>query len=309
MKKVASVVLLLACVCIAHAQRAVPELWGHRIHDEAHILTQATIDNLEATLQKHEDSTTNQIAVLIIPSLDGEVLEEYSLRVAHDVWKLGTKNNDNGVLLLIAVDDRKMRIEVGYGLEGVLTDALTSRIIRNEIAPHFRNQEYDAGVTAGVNAIVDAIANEYSTGDGGASENSSLEMDITWQERLLIGAFVFGILGIFTVIGIFVPGCGGWFLYAFLIPFYAVFPMAVLGVTGGLTALGIYAIGFPIAKLLLRRSAWGKKVISKMNSGKGSRRKGGGSGWSSMSGWSSGGGGGFSGGGGSFGGGGSSGSW
>jgi uncharacterized protein len=237
------------------------------------------------------------------------VLEEYSLRVAHDVWKLGTKNNDNGVLLLIAVDDRKMRIEVGYGLEGVLTDALTSRIIRNEIAPHFRNQEYDAGVTAGVNAIVDAIANEYSTGDGGASENSSLEMDMTWQERLLIGAFVFGILGIFTVIGIFVPGCGGWFLYAFLIPFYAVFPMAVLGVTGGLTALGIYAIGFPIAKLLLRRSAWGKKVISKMNSGKGSRRKGGGSGWSSMSGWSSGGGGGFSGGGGSFGGGGSSGSW
>ena len=116
MKKVVSVVFLLICVCIAQAQRAVPELWGHRIHDEAHILTQATVDNLEATLRKHEDSTTNQIAVLIIPSLDGEVLEEYSLRVAHDVWKLGSKNNDNGVLLLIAVDDRKMRIEVGYGL-------------------------------------------------------------------------------------------------------------------------------------------------------------------------------------------------
>lgn len=320
MKKVASLVCLLTLVVTTWAQRAVPELWGHRIHDEAHILTQATVDNLEATLRKHEDSTTNQIAVLIIPSLEGEVLEEYSMRVAHDVWKLGTKNNDNGVLLLIAVDDRKMRIEVGYGLEGVLTDALTSRIIRNEIAPHFRNQEYDAGVTAGVNAIVAAIGNEYNTADSSdTSENNSLEMDMTWQERLLIGAFIFGILGIFTVIGIFVPGCGGWFMYAFLIPFYAIFPMAVLGVTGGLIALGIYAIGFPIAKLLLSRSSWGKKVISKMNSGKRSGgKRGGGGGWSSMSGWSSGrssgwssGGssGGFSGGGGSFGGGGSSGSW
>ena len=142
-------------------------------------------------------------------------------------------------------------------------------------------------------------------------------MDMTWQERLLIGAFIFGILGIFTVIGVFVPGCGGWFMYAFLIPFYAIFPMAVLGVTGGLTALGIYAIGFPIAKLFFSRSTWGKKVISKMNSGNGRRGGGGGwasgSGWSSgrSSGWSSGGGssGGFSGGGGSFGGGGSSGSW
>ena len=314
MRKVASVVCLLVMVYTAWAQRAVPELWGHRIHDEAHILTTATVDNLEAILQKHEDSTTNQIAVLIIPSLDGEVLEEYSLRVAHDVWKLGTRNNDNGVLLLIAVDDRKMRIEVGYGLEGVLTDAITSRIIRNEIAPHFRDQQYDEGVTAGVKAIVAAIGNEYSISDSAStSGNNSLDMDMTWKERLLIGAFIFGILGIFTVIGIFVPGCAGWFMYAFLIPFYAVFPIVVLGVTGGMITLGIYAIGFPIAKLLLGRSAWGKRAMSKMKSGKKS-----GGGWSSMSGWSSGrssgwsgggGGGGFSGGGGSFGGGGSSGSW
>lgn len=314
MRKAVSVVCLFVMVYTVWAQRAIPELWGHRIHDEAHILTQATIDNLEAILQKHEDSTTNQVAVLIIPSLDGEVLEEYSLRVAHDVWKLGTANNDNGVLLLIAVDDRKMRIEVGYGLEGVLTDAITSRIIRNEIAPHFRDQHYDEGVIAGVNAIVAAIGNEYSTSDNASeSGNSSLEMDMTWMERLLIGAFIFGILGIFTAVGIFVPGCTGWFMYAFLIPFYAIFPIAVLGVTGGVIALGIYAIGFPIAKLLLGRSAWGKRVMNKMKSGNGSGGGGwaSGSGWSSgrSSGWSSGGGGGFSGGGGSFGGGGSSGSW
>jgi uncharacterized protein len=309
-KVVVSVVCLLLVVYTVSAQRVVPELWGHRIHDEAHILTTATVDNLEAILQRHEDSTTNQIAVLIIPSLDGEVLEEYSLRVAHDVWKLGTKNNDNGVLLLIAVDDRKMRIEVGYGLEGVLTDAVTSRIIRNEIAPHFRDQQYDEGVTAGVNAIVAAIGNEY-TSDNASGGDNSLEMDMSWKERLLIGAFIFGILGIFTVVGIFVPGCAGWFMYAFLIPFYAIFPIAVLGVTGGMIALGIYAIGFPIAKLMLGRSAWGKRTMRKMKSGK---RSGGG--WTSLSGWSSGkssgwsgGGGGFSGGGGSFGGGGSSGSW
>jgi uncharacterized protein len=320
MKKIVSLVCLLTLVCATWAQRAVPELWGHRIHDEAHILTQATIDKLETVLQKHEDSTTNQIAVLIIPSLEGDVLEEYSLRVAHDVWKLGTKNNDNGVLLLIAVDDRKMRIEVGYGLEGVLTDAITSRIIRNEIAPHFRNQEYDAGVAAGVNAIVAAIGNEYGVAESSdTSGDNSVAMDMTWTERLLIGAFIFGILGIFTVIGIFVPGCAGWFMYAFLIPFYAVFPLAVLGVTGGMIALGIYTIGFPVAKLLLARSAWGKRAMSKLKSGNGSGgKKGGGGSWTSLSGWSSGrssgwssggGGGGFSGGGGSFGGGGSSGSW
>lgn len=320
MKKVISLACLFTLVFTTWAQRAVPELWGHRIHDEAHILTQATVDNLEAILRQHEDSTTNQIAVLVIPSLEGEVLEEYSMRVAHDAWKLGTKNNDNGVLLLIAVDDRKMRIEVGYGLEGVLTDAITNRIIRNEIAPHFRDQEYDEGVTAGVKAIVAAIGNEYSIPESTSSSgNSALEMDMTWTERLLIGAFIFGILGIFTVIGVFVPGCGGWFLYAFLIPFYAIFPLAVVGVTGGMTLLGIYIIGFPIVKILLARSAWGKNIMNKLKSGKGTGR-GGSGGWSSMSGWSSGrssgsgwssggGGGGFSGGGGSFGGGGSSGSW
>ena len=313
MKKLILIFCILTSLT-AFAQRAVPELWGHRVHDEAHILSQTTVDNLEVMLQAHEDSTTNQIAVLIIPSLNGDVLEEYSLRVAHDVWKLGSKDKDNGTLLLIAVDDRKIRIEVGYGLEGVLTDAVTSRIIRNEIAPRFRNQQYDSGVTRGVQAIVAAIKNEYSAGDN-ASEDDTLQVEMNWKERLLIGAFIFGILGIFTALGLFVQGCTGWFLYAFLIPFYAVFPMVIFGVSGGLMVLSIYAIGVPIVKVLMSKTEWGKRMAKKMNNAK----RSGGSGWSSGSewgsgsssgGWSSGSsGGGFSGGVGSFGGGGSSGSW
>lgn len=305
-------ILLLLTVLLAaglQAQPPVPELWGHRVHDEAHILSVTTIEQIEAELKLHEDSTTNQIAVLIIPSLNGAVLEEYTLHVAHDVWKLGQKGNDNGVLLLIAVDDRKMRIEVGYGLEGVLTDAITSRIIRNEIAPSFRDGNYDAGVLSGIHAIINAIGSEYSAEDIKA-ENPFDAVDMSWKERLLIGTFIFGMLGIFTIIGLFVQGCAGWFMYAFLIPFYATFPLVVLGLDGGLTALGIYIIGFPIAKIILGKTSWGQRIAKKMNSG-----KSGGGGWSSGSGsWSSGssfssGGGGFSGGGGGFGGGGSSGSW
>lgn len=293
----------------AFAQRAIPELWGLHVHDEAHVLSQAAVDRLENQLKVYQDSTSNQLAILIIQSLDGDILEEYSLRVA-EKWKLGQKDKDNGALLLIAVDDHKMRIETGEGLEGVLPDAICNRIIRNEIAPNFRKQDYDAGVTAAINAMIAAVGGEYKSDI--SDTNSSINPDMTWGERLLMGLFVFGILGIFTFIGLVSPGCAGWFLYAFLIPFYAIFPLAVLGPIGGLTLLGIYAIGFPIFKVLLGRTAWGKKMGAKMNSG---RRSGGG--WSSGGGWfggggggwSSGGGGGFSGGGGSFGGGGSSGSW
>src|SRR6267154_5252483 len=91
-----------------YSQKAVPELWGQRVHDEAKVLSQNTIDLLEVQLKKYEDSTTNQIAVLIVPSLAGDVLEEYSLSVV-EKWKLGTKKNDNGVLLLIVTDEHKMR--------------------------------------------------------------------------------------------------------------------------------------------------------------------------------------------------------
>ena len=158
-----------------YSQKAVPELWGQRIHDEAKVLSQNTIDQLEVQLKKYEDSTTNQIAVLIIPSLSGDVLEDYSIRVV-EKWKLGTKKNDNGALLLIVIDDHKMRIEVGHGLEGVLTDAQSSRIIRNEMAPNFRRGDYDAGVTAAIQAMMKAIAGEYKANDTGTGTTAELSV-------------------------------------------------------------------------------------------------------------------------------------
>ncbi len=304
--------LLLASISQAQSQPAIPELWGMRVHDEAKVLSAGFISQLENQLKTFEDSTSNQVAVLVLQTLDGFPLETYSLQVA-EKWKLGTAKNDNGVLLLIVIQDRKMRIEVGQGLEGILTDAATSRIIRNEIAPAFRRQDYEAGIQAGIDAIIQTSSGEYR-----ADENVSLEgTELTLKDKLLFGLFIFGILGVFSFFALFTPGCSGWGLYAFLIPFYAVFPMVVLGASGGVLALAIYALATPILKMILPKTEWGKKIAEKLkNSGNNSGRGGGwssGGGWfigggGSGGGWSSGGGG-FSGGGGSFGGGGSSGSW
>lgn len=303
--------MLMVTAITTYAQRLVPELWGLHVHDEAKVLSPAAIDRLEQQLDVYEDSTSNQLAILIIPSLDGDVLEQYSLRVA-EAWRLGQAEKDNGALLLIAVNDRKMRIEAGQGLEGVLTDAVCSRIIRKEIAPPFRQGAYDDGVTAGINAMVAAIGGEYTAADEDADGNA----DLNWKEKMVIGLFLFIVLGIFTTIGILAPGCAGWFLYVFLIPFYAIFPMMVVGTGGGLGIVITYLIAFPLLKFLLPKTAWGSRVTKKLASSGKSR----GGRWSSGSGWGgwtgggggsrgSGGGGGFSGGGGSFGGGGSSGSW
>jgi uncharacterized protein len=160
MKRLFLLLFVFIVYATASAQKLVPELWGLHVHDEAKILTAQTVQKLENELKVFEDSTTNQIAILIIESLEGEVLENYSLKVS-EAWKLGNKNNDNGVLLLISINDKKMRIEVGQGLEGVLTDALTNRIVRNEIAPAFRRQDYDAGVSNGVYAIMQGTKGEY----------------------------------------------------------------------------------------------------------------------------------------------------
>ncbi len=145
---------------IVYGQPGIPDHGGYWVHDEADILSAQSIARLESILQAERDSTSNQIAVLIIPSLEGNALEDFSLRVA-EAWKLGKSDKDNGALLFISVNDRKMRIETGYGLEGALTDAIASRIIRNEIAPRFRNGDYDGGVEAGITAIIQAVKGEY----------------------------------------------------------------------------------------------------------------------------------------------------
>jgi uncharacterized protein len=293
--------LLLFFIPDASAQKEVPELWNLRVHDDAKVLKHETIESLENELKAFEDSTSNQIAILTVASLDGDVIEEYSMHVV-EKWKLGTKKNDNGVLILVAVDDHKMRIEVGQGLEGVLTDALCNRIIRNEMAPAFRQGDFDAGVTAAVNSVIKGIGGEYKSEDGGGP-NDFDSMDTT--NKIVIGSIIFLFLGVFASIGLFSKGWMTWVLYAFLIPFYAAF----FGLLISWWIFFGYLIFYPLLRLWIVKR--GRKLLEWQSTGGG---VGSGSGWSSASrsssgsSWSSSGSS-FSGGGGSFGGGGSSGSW
>jgi uncharacterized protein len=301
----------------AHAQQGdVPYLTG-RVVDNAEILRPDTRKRIAEALRQHEQRSTNQVAVLTVPTLGGESVEEYAVRV-FEHWKLGQKGKDNGVLLLVAPQERRMRVEVGYGLEGVLPDAVAARVIRNVMTPRFKDGDYDGGIAQGVDAIVAQLegkaapaAEEPAASSGGEFIKAPA---MPLHEKVLFGAFIFGIIGLFTIIGIVTPGMG-WFLYLFLIPFWAMFPVIVFGSSITFYILIAYLVGFPIAKLLVSRTDWvrdaSRNIGRKGYAGTGGFTWGGGGGsWGSGGGsWSSSSGGGFSGGGGSSGGGGASGSW
>ena len=159
------IILLYLCPFAGSAQVAVPEFWSTRVQDQADIFSASFENALDHHLKLYEDSTSNQILVLTIRTLEDVPIEEYSLRVA-EAAKAGQADKDNGVVMVIAVDDRKVRIEVGEGLEGVLPDALCNQIIRNEIAPNFRQQNYEGGVQAAVSAVIKAIGGEYVAEQG-----------------------------------------------------------------------------------------------------------------------------------------------
>lgn len=129
-------------------------------NDFTNTLSSEELQSLNTRLKTYEDTTSNQLVSLMIATLDGYPLEDYSFEVA-EKNKIGSKEHSNGVLFLVVKDDRKMRIEVGYGLEGALPDALASSILRNEVAPHFRRNEYYAGINSGISAIIAAIGGEY----------------------------------------------------------------------------------------------------------------------------------------------------
>ena len=130
----------------------IPYLSG-RVNDNAQILSESTFKSLSNTLKEFENRTTNQIVILTITSLEGESIEDFSYKVFND-WKLGQKDKNNGILIVVVPDERKMRIEVGYGLEATLTDLMASRIIRNIMAPRFREGDYDGGLTEGSLAVI-----------------------------------------------------------------------------------------------------------------------------------------------------------
>jgi len=154
--------LVLLVIATSAAALEVPPLKGH-VNDYADMLSPGSRQQLETLLTDFERQDSTQIVVLTVVSLEGDALEDFSIRVA-DAWKIGQKGTDNGAILLIARNDRKIRIEVGYGLEGRLTDLLAGRIIRNVITPRFKAGDFDQGITAGVTAMIDAVRGEFSGG-------------------------------------------------------------------------------------------------------------------------------------------------
>lgn len=293
---------LLLVACAASALE-VPYLSG-RVNDLAGLLDEATRERLEQKLARLEQATGAQVAILIIPSLEGESLEDFSHRVA-STWQLGQKGKDDGVLFLIAKNDRKMRLEVGYGLEATLTDATSRRILDNLVRPRFRAGDFAGGIEAGIEAVARVIQGQALPEEAQKSPRKGTggELGILGMVFFL-GIFLF-VVGTFSLLALFSSGCQSWFLYLFLLPFWTAFPMALHPTVGVFTGLG-WLVLFPILKGVLFKTPWGSAFrqahpgLVRMAT---SRSRGGF--------WSGGGfsGGGFSGGGGSFGGGGASSSW
>jgi uncharacterized protein len=153
-----SAVLICFLLVSAALPASIPDQPQKYVVDLAGIIDDATENRLNGYLQELEQKTTAQMIVLTIPSLNGESIEDFSIRIAHDKWKLGQKGKDNGVLFLVSVKDRKYRIEVGYGLEGVLPDSLVGSLGRNILVPYFKKGDYSDGIFATTLAMANKIA-------------------------------------------------------------------------------------------------------------------------------------------------------
>jgi uncharacterized protein len=268
----------------------VPALTG-RVNDTADMMSAAAEQSIAQKLEALEISDSTQVVVLTIPSLDGEDIEGFSIRVA-EAWKIGTAGHDNGVILLAARDDRAVRIEVGYGLEGKLTDLLSGRIIREIILPNFKAGRFDEGFEQAVDAIAATVKGEY-TGTGQLPGQKSTTSPIF--PLLGVAAFIAGSLGSRRRI---FGGIAG----AVLAPLVSLLALPV-----GLLTLALIPLGFGGGLLV-------SSLFAARRSGRGGRGGGffpGGFGGFSGGGFGGGGrsGGGFSGGGGGFGGGGATGHW
>ena len=280
-----AVVLTAISVSLAFALD-VPSLTGPVV-DLAHVLPHSTIESLTARLTAHEGQSSNQVAVLTIPSLEGESLEEFTHRVA-TTWKLGRKGTDNGVLLLVTIKERKVRIEVGYGLEGVLTDIRSAQIIRDEIVPRFRTGDMSGGVLEGTNAILKTIEGTYQ-----ASENAPPRQEGAAVEQIVVAVVVGLFVGLlFMNVHRFIGPVAGAGISTLLAPW--VVPALI---ASGVTVILLLLIGAAGAGGRATRSRGVDDWVWYSSRG---------GGWG---GGSFGGGGGFSGGGGDFGGGGASGNW
>jgi uncharacterized protein len=271
----------------------VPRLQGY-VNDHAGMISPSVKSKIEEELRAFERSDSTQIVILIIPSLEGEGIEEFSIKVA-EAWKVGQQRKDNGVLLIVSKQERKIRIEVGRGLEGKLTDLMAGRIIDQVIKPRFKQGDFDGGFITGVSALIDGTRGEFK------AEQRPVQRRQKGLPPFLSFLLFFGIFVLF--LGIYSRILGG-----------------VAGALGlpALVYLTVLPVGIPIVILLSLVGFGSGFFLSNLFSSGGSRRggyKGHGGGFffgPGMGGHSIGGGGfdsGFSGGGGSFGGGGASGDW
>lgn len=182
----ACVVVLLLGTRVAHAELEIPQLRGH-VTDQAKVLSVSGRESLEVTLTSYERATGHQFAFLSIPSLEGAPIEDFSMRVA-EKWKLGDEKRDDGLILVIAQQDRKMRIEVGYGLEGVIPDALAAKIIRHQLTPAFQKGDFEGGIDAAFSTLMKAAEGEaVRVGPSDESgDQRSLVRPLFWLFALLI---------------------------------------------------------------------------------------------------------------------------
>jgi len=302
------VLALVAGLVVACASLAQPGAWqagsdglaqipplSARVTDLTGTLSQGERAALEGKLAQWEQSTGNQLAVLLVPSTQPEPIEAYAIRVA-DAWKIGRKGRDNGALLVVAKDDRRLRIEVGYGFEGSLTDATSRRIIAETITPLFRQNRFGDGINAGVDQMIAVIGKGEPLAPAAEPRRRSPAASIPlemWLILFLVGVPMLGSIlrGIFGKVGGATVGAG--------------LVGAGAGVIASSILIGVAAAALAWVVLLFISGGGGGGVVRGGRGGTWGPYIGGGGGGS----WGGGGGGGWSGGGGGFGGGGASGSW
>ncbi|XOB62136.1 TPM domain-containing protein [Campylobacterota bacterium DY0563] len=296
MKKILFLILTILFVQnTLFAQIEFPQLTG-RIVDQANILSTDKKEALINILEKNEKQTSNQIVVVILKSLNGYEIADYGYQLGR-YWKIGQKEKNNGVLLIVSMAEKKLRIEVGYGLEGVLTDKISHEIIEYIIKPEFRKANFYKGIHKGINSIIKATKGEYK------AENYNIpnENNMNWFFLYFALIFVSPILATFskalksqTLLKVFRSSMLGGFAGAFSVIFFNSFIISFI----------IFLIISIIIFINTKKVSFDNHSSSSYNSNSGGFYTGSTSGFGG--GFSSGG---FSGGGGSFGGGGASGGW
>lgn len=243
---IACFVLLFSLLGFAADEVAVPQL-QQRVTDLTQTLSADQQAALEAKLAQFEQQKGSQIAILLVPTTQPEAIEQYSIRVV-EAWKLGRKGVDDGVLILVAKDDRKMRIEVGYGLEGIVPDSIASQIIREAMQPRFKQGDFYGGLDAAVGMLIARISGEplpepelrASSGDWGDLVPMLLfgGLLVGGVLRAIFGSFLGGVVN-GGLVGAAVWLLGGGLLIAAVIAFIAF----LLTMSGGLGGLNGYSGG------------------------------------------------------------------